>query len=157
ITPFPIMKTELQTSQKSLYETDFICWVETTLAQLRAQDYGNVDWQNLFEEIEDMSKRERKSLKSNLVVLLLYLLKWQYQPESRSGSWRGAIREHRRRINDDLKDSPSLKPYLKEIFYECYQNARQQAADETGLLLKTFPIDSLYTEEQVLDTSFLPE
>ncbi|MCP2732437.1 DUF29 domain-containing protein [Symplocastrum sp. BBK-W-15] len=151
------MKTELQTSQKSLYETDFICWVETTLAQLRAQDYGNVDWQNLFEEIEDMSKRERKSLKSNLVVLLLYLLKWQYQPESRSGSWRGAIREHRRRINDDLKDSPSLKPYLKEIFYECYQNARQQAADETGLLLKTFPIDSLYTEEQVLDTSFLPE
>ncbi len=151
------MTTELQTSQKSLYETDFICWVETTLAQLRAQDYGNVDWQNLFEEIEDMSKRERKSLKSNLVVLLLHLLKWQYQPEYRSGSWRGTIREHRRRINDDLKDSPSLKPYLKEIFSECYQNASQQAADETGLLLKTFPIDSLYTEEQVLDYNFLPE
>jgi Domain of unknown function DUF29 len=151
------MTTEIKISPKSLYETDFVCWVDTTLAQLRAQDYGNVDWVNLFEEIEDMSKRERKSLKNNLVVILLHLLKWQYQPEYRSGSWRGSIREHRRRINDDLKDSPSLKPYLKEIFFDCYENARQQAADETGLSLKTFPVDCLYTEEQLLDPTFLPE
>ena len=45
-----------------------------------------VDWANLIEEIEEMSRRERKSLKSNLVVILLHLLKWQYQPEARSGS-----------------------------------------------------------------------
>lgn len=151
------MTTEIKISPKSLYETDFVCWIETTLAQLRAQDYGKVDWENLFEEIEDISKWERKSLKSNLVVILLHLLKWQYQPELRSGSWRGSIREHRRRINDDLKDSPSLKPYLKEIFSECYENARQQAADETSLPLKTFSVDCLYTESQVLDPNFLPD
>jgi Domain of unknown function DUF29 len=91
--------TELQASQKSLYDTDFVGWVETTVEQLRNQDYANVDWQNLIEEIEDMSKRERKSLKSNLIIILLHLLKWQYQPELRSGSWKGSIREHRRRIN----------------------------------------------------------
>ena len=151
------MTIRLQASQKSLYETDFVRWVETTLEQLRAQDYANVDWTNLLEEIEDMSKRERKSLKSNLVVILLHLLKWQYQPEFRSGSWRGSIREHRRRINDDLKDSPSLQPYLQQIFVECYMNAREQAADETGLSLETFPVDCLFTSEQSLDSSFLPE
>jgi Domain of unknown function DUF29 len=150
------MATNLQASQKSLYNVDFVCWVETTAEQLRAQDYGSVDWENLIDEIEDMSRRERKALKSNLVVILLHLLKWQYQPECRTGSWRGSIREHRRRINEDLKDSPSLAPYLQEIFAECYGYAREQASDETGLSMETFPLDCPYTSEQSLESKFLP-
>lgn len=144
-----------QTNQKNLYQTDFVRWVETTVEQLRTQNYAAVDWANLIEEIEDMSRRERKTLKSNLIVILLHLLKWQYQPESRGGSWRGSIREHRRRINDDLKDSPSLSP--KDVFAECYTNAREQAADETDLPLESFPVDCPYTPEQTLNSEFLPE
>ena len=151
------MSTELKASQKSLYETDFVCWVETTAEQLRTQNYACVDWQNLIEEIEDMSRLERKSLKSNLIVVLLHLLKWQFQPESRSGSWRGSIREHRRRVNDDLKDSPSLASYFQEVFDECYANAREQAADETGLPLETFPVICPYLPEQVLNSKYLPD
>ena len=150
------MTIDLQASQKNLYDRDFVGWVETTVEQLRAQNYADVDWANLIEEIEDMSRRERKSLKSNLVVLLLHLLKWQYQPEARSGSWRGSIREHRRRINDDLNDSPSLTPYLQAVLADCYTSACEQAADETGLALQTFPVDCPYTSEQVLDANFLP-
>lgn len=151
------MSTELKAIQKSLYETDFVRWVETTAEQLRTQNYASVDWQNLIEEIEDMSRRERKSLKSNLVVILLHLLKWQFQPELRSGSWKGSIREHRRRVNDDLKDSPSLVPYLQEVFAECYANAREQAADETGLPLEIFPMNCSYLAEQVLNSDYLPD
>ncbi|NJK29297.1 MAG: DUF29 domain-containing protein [Acaryochloridaceae cyanobacterium CSU_3_4] len=150
------MSTELRTSHKSLYAADFVRWVETTAAQLRTQNYPSVDWTNLIEEIEDMSRRERKSLKSSLLVILLHLLKWQYQPEGRCGSWRGSIREHRRRVNDDLKDSPSLAPYLQEIFAECYANACEQAADETGLPLETFPLNCPYTSEQSLNSKYLP-
>ncbi|MBD1844132.1 DUF29 domain-containing protein [Cyanobacteria bacterium FACHB-63] len=150
------MSTELKASQKNLYETDFVKWAETTAEQLRTQNYACVDWQNLIEEIEDMSRRERKSLKSNLIVILLHLLKWQYQPGCQSGSWRGSIREHRRRVNDDLKDSPSLAPYLQEIFAECYTNAREQAADETGLPLEAFPIDCPFLPEQILNSEYLP-
>jgi hypothetical protein len=150
------LSTELQASQKSLYEMDFVRWAETTAEQLRTQNYACVDWANLIEEIEDMSRRERKSLKSNLIVILLHLLKWQYQPENRSGSWRGSIREHRRRVKDDLKDSPSLVPYLQEVWAECYMNAREQAADETGLLIETFPVNCPYTTEQVLNPGYLP-
>lgn len=145
------------TNPKNLYQTDFVRWVETTVDQLRSQNYAAVDWANLIEEIEDMSRRERKSLKSNLIVILLHLLKWHYQPESRSGSWRGSIREHRRRINDDLKDSPSLIPYLQEVFAECYAYAREQAADETGLPLEAFPVDCPYPSEQTLNSKFLPK
>jgi hypothetical protein len=67
--------TERQANQKSLYEADFVRWIETTAEQLRTQNYACVDWANLIEEIEDMSRREWKSLKSNLVVILLHLLK----------------------------------------------------------------------------------
>lgn len=151
------MTTELQVNPKSLYETDFVRWVELTVEQLRTQNYAEVDWTNLIEEIEDMSRRERRGLESNLVVVLLHLLKWQYQPEGRTGSWRGSIREHRRRVNRDLKDSPSLVPYLQTIFAEAYTSAREQAADETDLPLDTFPLECSYTPEQTLDANFLPE
>jgi Domain of unknown function DUF29 len=151
------MSTEVRASQKSLYEADFVRWIETTAEHLRNEDYSRVDWASLIEEIEDMSKRERKSLKSDLVVILLHLLKWQYQPEYRGGSWRGSIREHRRRINDDLKDSPSLVPYLQEILAECYTNACLQAADETSLPLETFPFSCPYPSEALLDSDYLPE
>lgn len=155
------MSTELQrqtnqTPHTTLYETDFVRWIETTVEQLQAQNYRQVDWENLIEEVLDMSRRERKRLKSNLIVVLLHLLKWQYQTEQRSGSWKGSIREHRRCITDDLKDSPSLVPYFQEIFMECYGNAREQAADETGLPLDRFPLVNPYTVNEVLDANYLP-
>ncbi|NET52661.1 MAG: DUF29 domain-containing protein [Merismopedia sp. SIO2A8] len=131
-------------------------WIETTVGQLQSQNYQDVDWENLIEEVADMSKRERRRLKSNLIVVLLHLLKWQYQSDHRSGSWKSSVREHRRRINDDLKDSPSLVPYLHEIFAECYGRACEQAADETGLSLETFPRICPYTTEESLEPDYLP-
>ena len=149
----PPLKAELQ----MLYETDYMKWIETTIEKLRSQDYANVDWENLIEEIEDMGRSERKSLKSNLIVILLHLLKWQFQPERRSGSWEASIIEHRRRVKDDLIDSPSLKPYLENIFAECYTQAVKQAKAETGLPLETFPVECTYELPQVIDDEFLPE
>ena len=139
------------------YETDYLAWIEATVTQLRDRNYEAVDWANLIEEIEDMGKRERRSLESNLVVLLLHLLKWQFQPERRSGSWQGSIVEHRRRVVRSLKDSPSLKSYLEQIFADCYRAAVEQASAETQLPESAFPPDSPYTIEQILTPKFLPE
>ncbi len=139
-----------------LYETDYQEWIETTVEKLHSRDYANVDWDNLIEEIEDMGRSERRSLESNLIVVLLDLLKWQYQPERRSGSWEGCIIEHRRRINKALKESPSLQPYLESIFAECYVEAVKQAKAETGLPLKMFPPQCPYELAVVVDDEFLP-
>jgi hypothetical protein len=151
------MTTELKIVQQSLYDRDFAKWLETTADQLRAQDYANLDWENLLDEIESMGKRERRSLKSNLVILLLHLLKWQYQAEQRSGSWKGSIVEHRQRIRDELEDSPSLQPYLIEILDAAYADGRDRAAAETGLDIAIFPVECLYTIDQVLDRAFWPD
>ncbi len=151
------MTTELNANRQSLYETDYLKWIETTLEKLRVQDYSNVDWSNLIEEIEDMGRSERKSIKSNLIVVLTHLLKWQFQPEFRSGSWKGSIVEHRRRIRDALKDSPCLKPYLQEVFADCYSDAVELASAETELPVETFLGECPYTSIEVLDSNFLPE
>ena len=37
------MTTDIEASRKNLYETDFLQWIETTVAQLKAQDYANID------------------------------------------------------------------------------------------------------------------
>ncbi len=145
------------TKPKLLYDTDYVRWVETTLQQLRDRRYDCVDWDNLLDEIEDMSRRERQSLKTNLVVILLHLLKWQFQPERRSGSWAGSIAEHRRRVLDSLEESPSLKPYLETVLARCYYNARKQAHLETGLPLAVFPSACPYTVENILDENFCTE
>jgi len=132
------LKLEIE-RQKILYDSDYLRWIETTVEKLRVRDYSNVDWENLIAEIEDMGRSERRSLESNLVVILLHLLKWQFKPDGRSGSWKGSIVEHRRRIRKILKDSPSLKPYLEEVLAECYADAAEQASAETGLSAGTFP------------------
>ncbi len=150
------MTTEIETKQQSLYETDYLKWIETTLKQLQMQDYSNIDWENLIEEIGDMARSERRSLKSNLIVILTHLLKWQYQPNFRSGR-KGSIVEHRRRIRDALKESPSLKPYFEEIFAECYGDAVKQAMAETSLSVEIFPQVCPYKSIEVLDPDFLPE
>ncbi|MEL6385128.1 MAG: DUF29 domain-containing protein [Cyanobacteria bacterium J06626_18] len=141
----------------ALYETDYVQWISATVEKLRHHDYAHVDWASLIEEIEDMGKRERRSLKNDLIVLLLHLLKWQYQPTQKTGSCAGSIVEHRRRILEALKDSPSLKPYLASVFAEAYGEGVKQAAAETMLPVDTFPNECEFELKEVMDDGFLPE
>ncbi|MEO1591231.1 MAG: DUF29 domain-containing protein [Cyanobacteria bacterium J06632_22] len=120
------------------------------------QDYAQVDWANLIEEIEDMGKREKLSLEGNLTLLLLHLLKWKYQPDQQSGSWAGSIVEHRCRIRNALKDSPSLKPQLEEVLPEAYTDAAKQAAAETMPATETFPSECEFQLSQIMDDNFPP-
>jgi hypothetical protein len=145
----------VKTPPKNLYEADYLQWLETNLDNLRNQNYTQVDWENLLEEIEYMGKSERRSLKSNLIIVLLHLLKWQYQPERRSGSWERSIIEHRRRIKEALKDSPSLKPYLANILDESYTESVKQAKAEKRLPLEIFPQQCPYLLTSILDDQFL--
>ncbi len=151
------MTTKLEVNRHKLYDTDYLRWIETTVEKLRTRDYSNIDWENLIAEIEDMGRSERRSLESNLVVIILHLLKWQFQSDQRSGSWKGSIVEHRRRIRKTLKDSPSLKLYLEEVLVECYADAVEQASAETGLSVEMFPQLCIYSAVEVLDSDFWPE
>jgi hypothetical protein len=46
---------------------------------------------------------------------------------------------------------------FEEVVNECYQDAREQAADETELPLDTFPQESPFTLAEVLNPDYLPQ
>ncbi|MBR8826521.1 MAG: DUF29 domain-containing protein [Gomphosphaeria aponina SAG 52.96 = DSM 107014] len=152
-----IKGTISEKKQKSLYEQDYHLWLITTANQLEENNIQDLDIHNLLEEIESMGRSEKNGLQSNLQIVLMHLLKYKYQPEKRSNSWRYTILEHRDRIAITLENSPSLKSYVGEIFDKCYQKARKKAATETGLPLNKFPSDSPFTIENTLNEDYLPE
>lgn len=141
----------------NLYEQDYYRWLTQTTLLLHRREFDQLDLTHLIDEIEDMGRSERRSLESNLRVVLTHLLKWKYQPQQRSGSWRGSIAEHRIRIRKTLKDSPSLNHYLVEVFFEAYQDAITVAVQETGLGLETFPVECEWPLQSVLDEAWLPD
>lgn len=141
----------------ALYEKDFYLWLTETAQLLRDGQLNQLDIPNLLEEIEAVGRSEKRAVYSNLKIVLLHLLKHKYQQDKRTNSWRASIREHRQRLGRDLADSPSLKPYLTEVFSECYQDARSLAADETGLVIDTFPVESPFGLGEALDPEFLSD
>ncbi len=144
-------------ADKPLYERDFCLWVEEQVRLLKEGRLQQLDIANLIDEIESLGIHEKLEVKTNLVVVLKHLLKYQYQPRRRSRGWLSSIVEHRRRLRDDLTTSPSLRGYAREQFEECYQDGRRQALIETGLAEAALPPASPYTLAQTLDPGFLPD
>ncbi|MCZ8120650.1 MAG: DUF29 domain-containing protein [Microcystis sp. LE18-22.4A] len=144
----------------NLYDSDYQLWLESTINQLRQGDFQAVDWQNLLEELADLGKSERRALESLLTRLLEHLLKltyWQYQRDYNQAGWKKEIRNFRIQIKKILKDSPSLKSYLREILPECYLDARNLLIDETELDVSIFPVEVLASLEEILDQNWLPD
>lgn len=143
------------TVKTTLYETDFNLWLEEQVLALQQKRFVDLDIENLVEEIESLSRSDKRALRSYLRVLLIHLLKWQYQSGSRSRSWQVSIRNARREIGELLADSPSLKPYVTEVLETCYQNARGDATEETGLSVEAFPVQCPFSVEEILNVNFL--
>ena len=151
-----LIQASTQATLAQTYEHDFCLWVEETAKLLHEGRISELDVANLVEEVESMGRSEKLALRSNLVIVLIHLLKYKYQPEKRSVIWELSIAEYRRRLDDALEVSPSLKRYLVEVFDKCYLDARKQARIETRLELAQFPDGSPFTPEQCLDEDFLP-
>jgi len=144
---------------ETLYNQDYYLWLKTTINQLRANQFSQVDLENLLEELETMGRSEKHKIENLLVKLFEHLLKlqfWQGERERNQGHWKGEIMAFRRQINQQLKSSPSLKPYILEIFDECYEDARKEASARSQLPLETFPVIPIGSLEQILDENWFP-
>ncbi len=140
----------------SEYNLDFFNWTEQQAEYLKSGKFDLLDIKNLAEEIESMGKSERRELLNRLAVLLMHLLKWQYQPHLQSRSWKVTIRNQRSAILDLIEDSPSLKTIVGDKFAKAYQKARLNAADETGISLKKFPETCIWSVDEILEENFIP-
>ena len=136
------------------YDRDFYAWTQEQARLLREGRLSELDLDNLAEEIESMGKQQRREMRNRLALLLMHLLKWQYQVSHRTPSWRFTIREQRDEILQLLKDSPSLKAVMEDLFTDAYGKGRRDAADETGLSLKAFPAEPPFALADALDPLF---
>lgn len=139
----------------SLYETDINEWVEQQVHLIKQKQYEQVDWDNVIEEIEDLSKRERDKFLSAIRLVIHHLLKWEYQPEKRSQSWLITIRRERNNLAFYLEETPSLKKYwIGKEFERNYRRAKADAVNETGLSEWNFPEKCPYSVEQIKSNWF---
>jgi len=133
-----------------LHEKDFFKWTRKQAACLKKQEFSNLDIENLIEEIESLGRSERRTLESYLEVMLMHMLKVKSQPQRHSKSWDLSIKNSRQKFKKVLKQSPSLKSKFAEILKDAYASARLDAALETGLDEKVFPINCPWTMDQIL-------
>lgn len=139
------------------YETDFYGWTQDQSDLIRSGRIGELDIENILEEIEAMGRSEKRTLDSRLTTLLAHMLKWKYQPVRRGKSWQLTIEGQRFNFIDVLDDNPSLKPHLSSILKHAYAKSRIEAAKETGLDKSTFPIECPWDYSQILDDEFYPD
>ena len=138
------------------YGDDFFLWSQHQAALIRAGRFDLVDWANVAEEIESLGSSNLRQLGNRLDVLITHLLKWQFQPGSRSGSWSGTIRTQRGRILRLLRQSPSLRQHVAAEAEDGCPRVVVTAADETPIPRTQFPATCPYTVAELLDEEFFP-
>jgi hypothetical protein len=134
------------------YDSDFHAWALRNARLLRAGRLDELDVEHIAEELESMGASERRELLSRMQVLMVYLLKQQYQPSRRGKSWRLTINHQRTAIERLLEQSPSLARLFDAAnLAKVYRKAVRDAVIETDLVAHLFPADCPYSLDELLD------
>jgi hypothetical protein len=151
-----LRKSETRTTnpQPPVYAKDYYGWLLHQIECLRLGRLPSIDATNIAEELEDMGKSEYDRLTVFLKLIVLHMLKWDYQPDRRSQSWISSIRIHRRHFLKYLQRSPSLKPLQEQALQEAYMDAQDEASAETGLALEAFPETCPYSWDEIIERVF---
>lgn len=142
--------------RKTEYETDFYNWLIYSAKLIREKKFSEIDIEHLAEEIESVGASEKREVRNRLAILIMHLLKWQFQAIKRSDSWRRTIANQRGAIELVLQDSPSLRPKLPQFIEEAYPSAVYDAVEDTGMIESIFPKTCPYTLQQIFDSGFFP-
>jgi hypothetical protein len=143
-------------SSLSLYEQDYVEWLDVTLGQLQNRDIKHLDWKNLMEEVEALGSEQRHKVESYLRQLLKHLLLYQYWESEKAycaKGWSEEIDNFRNELEILLR-SKTLYHYLVSVLEVTYRKARHSAKLKSDLNI--FPVNCPYSMEQVLDPDWFP-
>ncbi len=136
------------------HKTDLYGWAKHQATLLREGRVSELEMVSLAEEIEEVGSSQYDKLESALRVLLIHMLKWDYQRDRRSRSWPLTIREQRQRVSRVLQRNPSLQPEQPVAVAAAWDDARLGAARETDLPLTAFPADLPYSWQDMAERPF---
>jgi hypothetical protein len=141
---------------KELYDRDDNLWLEETVKLLKENRLNELDLENLIEELESLAKRDKLAMASLLEQVIRHLLLieyWHEEKDKNYAHWQSEIVSFRTQIN--RKRTKNLDNYLKENIFSIYKSARKYVVAKSQL--DTFPQESPYTLEQLLDEDWFPE
>jgi hypothetical protein len=132
-----------------LYEQDETAWLELMSGFAAQGRLSEMDFGNLSEYLASMARRDRREVFSRLVVLLVHLLKWEHQPELRTGAWRATILSQHSELRQDL-ESRSLYNHAVSVLEKAYAEACKQAAAETQLPREAFAAECPWSVDELI-------
>ena len=138
------------------YEDDYVGWAEQQADLLRARQVDQLDIEQLIMELDDIVRNHRRELTSRLRILIMHLLKCEFQPDRKSSSWVATLATQRAEIELLLDQNPCMKPQVADAAQHAYPIAVRVAAKETGLSRRLFPAALPYSLHQLLDYDFEP-
>ncbi|KOR34583.1 hypothetical protein AM228_23120 [Planktothricoides sp. SR001] len=144
------------TNLKQLYEIDDSQWLEETVKLLKNQQFKEIDWENLIEELEDLGKEKKNAVVSLLEQVIRHLLLLEYWPSEREYNqlhWQEEIYNFRIQLKRRL--TTNLRNYLESELNSIYQDALGFVQIKTQKTVN-FPPDSPYSLDQLLDIDWLP-
>lgn len=132
-------------------DEDFSAWITSQVDALKSGRFDELDIDELADEVESLAKRDFRKLTGAIRVIILHMLKWDYQWEGRGASWRNSINEHRKRVWSELATSPSFRSRIAEAVELAYPLARLKAWDETGVFkLEHEPESCPYSWDEIM-------
>jgi Domain of unknown function DUF29 len=142
-------------SLMELYMADEVAWLDAMIELIDAGQIGDLDFEHLKEYLQDLASRDRKDVKNRSKVLIAHVLKWKFQEERRSNSWRSSVTTQRQALEDEFSESQTLRNHAEAALPKVYAQAVEWAADETGLPKTSFPPECPWTLEQLLSPEVL--
>jgi hypothetical protein len=141
---------------KQLYDIDDDEWLEQTINLLKNHQFQQLDLDNLIEELEDLVREKKNAVASLLDQIIRHLLLLQYwttEAEYNAVHWQEEIYNFRTQLRRTI--TTNLRKYLKDELTSIYQDALGFVKIKTTNLV-TFPTECPYSQEQLLDRSWLP-
>ena len=141
--------TQTDLALSDLYLADETAWLEAMAELIASGNRADLDYANLREYLTDMANRDRREVNSRLVQLLMHILKWEFQPDHRSGSWQNSIFDQQYELNQ-LVGRGVLRNHAEDVLAEEYPTAVKRAAAQTGLPTARFPQQCTYSLDELL-------
>ncbi|BAQ63619.1 DUF29 domain-containing protein [Geminocystis sp. NIES-3709] len=139
---------------KSLYEIDDHLWLEKTVDLLKEKRFNDLDLENLIEELESLSKRDKARVASLLEQIIRHLLMLQYwskEYDRNSNHWKVEIISFRNQLDNNLTNN--LIIYLEKELDKIYSKVLRYVKQKTENIVD-FPDTCPYSLEQILDDDY---
>ncbi len=90
--------------------------------------------EGLDELIDSMSKIAIREMRSHLLIIMIHILKWKYQPQKRSRSWYSSILNARFEIEEVQEETPSVtKKIIESEWDKVFEKAIKLSVREMNL------------------------